>query len=125
MNIRLEGAAAVEELFGSWPSFHDAEILRIEIDRSGPRVAADLLTPARPGSGRDILVRFVFHGVDDLSLDGFNHQNVIWSLELEPAAGNRLRITFRPTFGAAFSFTCVRGEVVEAASSDLRTGHPR
>jgi hypothetical protein len=125
MNIRLEGAGAVEELFeGAWPSFHDAEILRIEIDRKGPRVAADVLAPAWPGQGRDILVRFAFYGIDDLSLDGFNYQNVIWSLDLESAPENRIRITFRPLFGAAFSFTCTRGEVLDAAPSDLRTGNP-
>lgn len=125
MNVRLEGAGAVEEFFdGAWPSFHDAEILRIEIDRNGPRVAADVLAPAWHGKGRDILVRFVFHKIDDLSLDGFNHQNVIWSLAVEQAAENRLRITFHHLFGAAFSFTCARGEVLEAAPSDLRAGHP-
>ncbi|HWF11122.1 MAG TPA: Imm50 family immunity protein [Bryobacteraceae bacterium] len=124
-NIRLEGAGAVEALFGYWPSFHDAEILRIELDRKGPRVAIDVLTDVKPGSGRYIIVRFVFHGIDDLSLEDFNHQNVIWSLELELAPENRMRITFHSIFGAALSFTCARGEVIEAAPSDLRTGHPR
>jgi hypothetical protein len=47
VHLSLARVATVEALFGAWPSFHDAEILRIEMDRSGPRVAADLLSPLR------------------------------------------------------------------------------
>jgi hypothetical protein len=124
MAIRLEGSETIDQLFGSWPSFHDAEILRIEIDRSGPRVAIDLLMPRPRGSARDISIKLLFHEVDDLSLSDFNHQNVISYLDLEPTSNGRMKVTFEPIFGAAFSFTCMRGEVLHAAPCDLPTGHP-
>jgi len=121
MNLRLDGSEAVEALFGFWPSFHDAEILRIEIDRNGPRVAADLLAPVQPGSRRHVVVRLVFHEVEDLTLNGFNYQNVIWSLALEVSSEERIKVTFEPTFGAGCSFSCARGEVL-VTPTDLRTG---
>lgn len=34
MNV-VENAAALEAIFGRWPSFHDAEVLRVALDRSG------------------------------------------------------------------------------------------
>ena len=120
MTIKVDGAVAVEEIFGGWPTFHDAEILRIEIDRKGPRLALDLLALAQAGSL--ILVQFAFDEVDDFNLSGFNHQNVIWSLDLDQAPEDRIRVIFEPIFGAACSFTCTRCEVLHVAPADPRTG---
>jgi len=32
----IENATALISIFGKWPSFHDAEVLRAVLDRSGP-----------------------------------------------------------------------------------------
>jgi hypothetical protein len=31
----VENAAALTKIFGKWPTFHDAEVLRIVLDRAG------------------------------------------------------------------------------------------
>ena len=33
--VTFENSSALESIFGRWPSFHDAEMLRVVLDRSG------------------------------------------------------------------------------------------
>jgi hypothetical protein len=51
MAVQIERAAELEEVFGQWPSFHDAEVLALRLDRGddstdpqsmGPRLEADI-----------------------------------------------------------------------------------
>jgi hypothetical protein len=32
---KVGNSEAVEKIFGSWPSFHDAEVVQIRLDRGG------------------------------------------------------------------------------------------
>ncbi len=94
----IQGHEKVLALFGQWPSFHDGEVLRMVLDRSG--ADQGLMTPTLELSLRgwvtgpevnedgfyrqhnDSVVCILFEGVEDLELEGFNHQNVISSLNL-------------------------------------------
>lgn len=75
------------------PSFHDAEILSLELRRKGPsvlRLHGWINTGAVGGDGyymldRHAIVRFVFDGIMDLQLEGFSRQNVIGGLILRRA----------------------------------------
>ena len=76
---------------GRVPSFHDAEVLVLELDRGGAtcrlRVHAFEITNEVDPAGycvlaRHALVSFVLSGVTDLELAGFNHQNVLSGLSI-------------------------------------------
>lgn len=81
---KISGASELQAWFGSWPSFHDAEILELHLDRQGLsilRVHAWKLEYSKDKSEllstRHFVARFVFDEITNLELDGFNHQNVI------------------------------------------------
>ena len=124
---RIKNAVAVTSVFGQWPSFHDAEVLRIELSRTsnslpGPTVIADIHVFSMSRKVDDqgffvcenhstVTLRFV--GISDLDLDGFNHQNVLSGLEithLEAEASFEVR--FDPTYGVGSHFKCQLIEVV-------------
>jgi Immunity protein 50 len=50
LSAKLLGSELVEEKLGSWPTFHDAEILTMVLDRSGPTLLVRILigVPIRP-----------------------------------------------------------------------------
>jgi hypothetical protein len=90
----IPGASNVTEWFGRWPTFHDAEVLSIIMQRSGEsRVAicAFETTSEVDGSGRYVLakqavVTFVLdgfpqdqYGITNTRVEFFNHQNVLSS----------------------------------------------
>ena len=95
----IEGHERVIERFGKWPSFHDGEVHRVVFDRtpesssgngrSAPSIELDIrgwiMRPRDDGSyelGFDSVVTFRFEDVFDVRLEGFNHQNLIYSFAL-------------------------------------------
>ena len=145
VSVKLNGAELVQKVYGAWPAFHDAEITRITMSRVGPAIFLELLipppTPSQdllegndlPGQGQHFLAKLAFHECDDVSLENFNHQNVIWSLTLSHVTGQcfaaevpeeRIKVEIHSVFGATCSFTCSQGEVLDMAPTHLRTGHP-
>jgi hypothetical protein len=89
----VEGAKEIVEWFGYWPSFHDGEVVSIELNRAGSssiKVHAFEMTNDLNDSGhyactKHAVVNFILEGIDALSLEGFNHQNVISALVLRKA----------------------------------------
>lgn len=98
------GIEKVIEMLGCWPSFHDAEVISFSVSRAFPGIAA--ATSARlcvnvreyktVGAGtasyesvccKSVLIELVFHGLQNISLSGFNHQNVINSIDLNSPDG--------------------------------------
>jgi hypothetical protein len=101
------GADLLAWFGGHLPSFHDAEILSLELDRKGPtcrmRVHTWEITEEVDEAGcfvldRHVLVSFELGDVTELSLDGFNHQNVIFELFIE-RSGEGYRIEIESSFG--------------------------
>lgn len=95
----VHGFQEVVARFGQWPSFHDGEVHRIVLDRmarspSGaymPSVEIYLrgwiMGPEVTSEGsyklhNDSVVHFLFEDIFDFELEGFNHQNVLSSLNL-------------------------------------------
>ena len=87
---------ALEERFGDWPSFHDAEVQAVRLDSGQrmdrkPSVELDIHTFATDGvrpdghlnSIRHTLVTLGFEGAESIALDGFGPQNVLFDLVLE------------------------------------------
>jgi hypothetical protein len=104
----IPGAEEIVRWFGKWPTFHDAEVLEIDLkrkDRSSVRLHAFRITNEVDAEGHLVLdlhavVTFWLDEVTDLELADFSHQNVIFGLAVEPvAAGFRLALT--PCYGIA------------------------
>jgi hypothetical protein len=89
--IDVPGAVEIVNWFGQWPTFHDAEIVSIELNRSGTstlKVHTFVTTKELDARGcfmtnKHAVVSFLLDDICALQLDGFNHQNVIFDLELK------------------------------------------
>lgn len=123
----------ISEIFGYWPSFHDAEIINISLDRSGkdewegPILFAKIhvfqMGPETKNNGKEfvyhhhLIVTFRFTTVENLALGGFNQQNAIDGLEIsekynEERKINVFGIKLSPGFGVQCSFDCDSIEII-------------
>jgi hypothetical protein len=97
----LTGAEAVRQWFGSWPNFHDAEVISLSLARKGPSVLRVYpYYPHKPAT-----VEFIFENVTDIELQDFSGQNVIMYLRIETATdqnGDKVyRLALGPCYGLA------------------------
>jgi hypothetical protein len=101
------GASDLVSWFGYWPSFHDAEVLSIHLNRSGES-AVSIHTWHRTNQVDDrgyfvttkhVVVTFILESIQTIQLNDFNHQNVISGLSLEEIPPG-YRLTLHPCFGA-------------------------
>lgn len=110
----LPGAADVVAWFGRWPSFHDAEVLELCINRSGGsliRLHTWLIAPERDTGGKNVhthhaVVTVRFGEIRDLELGGHDvtSQNVIFGLHVEREADDFVRVKLEPCYGLNGSF---------------------
>jgi hypothetical protein len=127
----VEGVDHLTRIFGTWPTFHDAEVVRLSLDRSGPEgpileahIHLFAMTPEVDARGyyvlRDhTLVTLRCTKVDHLVLEDFNHQNVLFSLGIEPldagaSDGSCFRVRMESSYGVSAVFTCKRLIVIDA-----------
>lgn len=130
----IPGAEKVTEIFGYWPSFHDAEITWLRLERrdveggTGPvlefAVHCFEMTDQVAPSGHCVLrkhtlVHFRFREVSDLRIEEFNQQNAIFGLEIvdesdESWERDYFKVSIEPSFGIGGSFHSVYPEVVSA-----------
>jgi hypothetical protein len=115
----IENTELIESIFGGWPSFHDAEIHSISITRdcdSGPQMDVTIhhweMTSDVDARGYFVLRHHTlstlrFSGVSDLQLADFNHQNVLFDLEIsESGSDSRFSVSMPTSFGCEASFKC-------------------
>jgi hypothetical protein len=122
----LTGADEVISWFGYMQSFHDAEIVEVSLKRNSTSVLVvhcwhtsnELDEAGCFKRQKDALVSFMFTGVTDLNLDGFNQQNVIFGIELERTA-DELRLEILPCFGMSGTITA------KEISMSVAPGEPR
>jgi len=105
----IEHSDRVTRIFGEWPSFHDAEVVRLVLDRSGsegPTLEVQIhvfaATSEVDATGHYVLKNhtLVTLQVTEVALEKmqwFNNQNVLFDLvivDIDPAAheGRRLRV---------------------------------
>lgn len=87
----VRGAAELNAWFGYWPTFHDAEVLSVALERNAAsrlRVHTWHMTNQVDERGyyvmtKHIVVSFVLENVTDCELGAFNRQNVLNSLRVE------------------------------------------
>jgi hypothetical protein len=93
----LPGAEKIVEWFGSWPSFHDSEVVSIQLHRSEPSrisIRAWNMTSEVTAQGyfvhdKQAIVTFVLEkfvedreGITMVEILGFNQQNVLSNLDV-------------------------------------------
>ncbi len=140
MRARLDitGSLLVTDLFGYWPDFHDAEVLRLRFEATGddgPLLFAEIyafeMTSDVAPSGQyvlrnHVLVSFRFSGIDNLEMHGFNAQNTIMGLNIanireRQLEGISFEVRFEGSFGVSAKFVC-RDVVVEGVRPWARRG---
>jgi hypothetical protein len=132
---------ALEDLFGGWPSFHDAEVQAVRLD-SGQQTdgkpsvevdihlfdAAGLLPNGRLKFIRHTLATLRFEGAEAVVLDGFGPQNVLDDLVIEdlgtsaPGAA-RMLVSLLSSNGLEGSLRCEHAVVL--AAGDFEPGPTR
>ena len=88
--LQLPGLEDLIAWFGFFPSFHDAEVISISLDRRGAsRIAVHTfqMTNETDEKGhyicqKDVVVTFVLERIRDLSIEGFTLQNVLSGISL-------------------------------------------
>jgi Immunity protein 50 len=128
---RIHNSEVLTSVFGTWPSFHDAEVVALRLDRSGmsgPEMEADIhvfemtseVTPEGFYRLRNhTLVTVLFTGIEELSMDDFNQQNVLSDLVLKDISQRqpevlKWEVVFAASFGLAAKFLCEAISVLRA-----------
>jgi len=102
------GPALIAWFDGSMPSFHDAEILELALERDKSRcrlkVHAFRMTPDANEKGfyitvRHVVITFQFENVVELELTDFNHQNAVDGLTLARQPNGNFLLTMDPCYG--------------------------
>jgi hypothetical protein len=123
----IAGYTMLQERFGGWPDFHDAEIMLFSVERFaeitgvGPVISLVVhisnIQYAEDDPRRNYsYVTLKFYDVDRLKLEEFNYQNAINYLDLSQIAvpqpqGRRITVELGGGFGINCSFRCARIEV--------------
>ena len=129
----LENHQIVVDAFGFWPSFHDAEVCWLRLERMANLTDCHspfvefvihgwIMTNEVTGDGsykliNHHLVHFKFEGVYDSEFIGFNHQNVIFELKISAEPQNEegvtpLKVVFESCYGLGGEFKACRGRVM-------------
>ena len=134
----IDGIEKVVSIFGYWPSFHDAEVIWLRLDRgdidAGVRPSLEMKVHTwemTSDIGLDgyyvlrnhVLVEFRFDGIDELSLEAFNLQNVLFGLEIKSGRDRgvpdvNLLVDLDPSFGLGGSFVCRTATVKQVERYD-------
>ena len=104
----IDGAGQLQQWFGYWPSFHDAEVLALHLNRSSPStLTVHTWHPTNQvdekgyfGMEKHVVVDFILKEVSELNISGFNHQNVISRLTIEKLSEG-FRLTLNDCYGLA------------------------
>ena len=130
--LNIEGSEEILSIFGAWPSFHDAEILSVVLDRNafkgqyGPTVTVTLhcfqITSEIGGNQyrtvKHNIVAFAFYDVTEFNLGhGFGQQNSLSGFTILDIRSDQLEnINYNVIFDAHMTsdlhFKCSKIEVL-------------
>ncbi len=116
----ITNAETLISVFGYWPSFHDAEVVALSLSRAfdddhGPTLSATIhvfeMTSTVSSSGHFVchkhsLVELRFRNIDELNLEGFNHQNALNELSIKQVDALQSRPQFAVSFESAYGLDC-------------------
>ena len=130
---QITGAEKLVSIFGSWPSFHDSEIISVKLDCTPGSTASPSLELAihafRMTNEVDSRGYFVladhsivvlrFSRIDGLSLSDFREGNTISALRLSSQeASGRISVEISTSYGMHGEFTCDSVDVVSVTACD-------
>jgi len=127
---RIEDADRLLRIFGEWPSFHDAEVVGLSLERDGAngpsldlRIHVFETTPELDPAGccvqkNHTLVTLRFLGLELEHLVDFNEQNVLFDLHVTPLdpgehEGRRIGVRLASSYGLGGEFQCSRCVVAD------------
>jgi immunity protein 50 of polymorphic toxin system len=104
----IDGAQKLYAWFGYWPSFHDAEVVSLHLNRASPssllihtwEMTKEMDQHNHYILTKHVVVEFVLHDVSELELGGFSHQNVLSDLGIEKTDSG-FRLSLGPCYGLA------------------------
>src|SRR5258707_11285980 len=112
---KIVGAEKITLWFGGWPTFHDAEVLNLRLDRNGPVLTVSIFTFLVNRSATDergyyrrthsCIVTLSCHDVHDLSIEDFNLQNVIQELIIRED-DDEVEVVFAGIYGLSARLRC-------------------
>lgn len=129
MNVEndIRNVELLTKIFGRFPSFHDAEVLSLVLERgerdiSGPtletrihvfEMTSEVVENKRIVLKNHSIVRFRFSDIVNLEIDEFNHQNVLSGLYIDRnqdqgAETSQFKVTFEGIYGMHAVFGCRR-----------------
>ena len=115
----IENFQTVLQRFGSWPSFHDAEIHSLLLERDGPdgpylemrvhvhTARGDVGKKGTYLCDKQAMITMRFCNIESLDIIEFNNQNVIFDMDMRTGQ-DRISVTISSSYGCAGSFTCKR-----------------
>jgi hypothetical protein len=123
----VDNATALTAIFGEWPSFHDAEVHSISLDREGPTLEAKIhvfrSTSEVDSRGYHVsthhtLVTLNFLKVVLHNLRWFSYQNVLFDLLIDRTSGEDLKcgaykVQFPSSCGVEMELICESIRVAE------------
>jgi hypothetical protein len=123
----IAGAQTLFDWFGYWPSFHDAEVLSIELNRTGPskiEVHTFAATDAVNSEGAYIcdkhcIVTLFLEDLEGVDLVDFNQMNVLSSLRFQ-RENDTFTLALASTYGVGGSIKAksVRIELTSGIPED-------
>ncbi len=132
----IKNAELVTRIFGYFPSFHDAEIIKVLCDRGEPNLGSptinftlhvwettsDVTPSGHYKQDKHHLIEFSFFGVDSVDLHHFNHQNVLFELIILPIIKPKdhalISVEFSSSFGLEGIFRAINGEILSVSPCD-------
>jgi hypothetical protein len=142
---KVEHGKLLTDIFGRWPSFHDSEVISLELFRdpkgtNEPSLRAKIYvfeaTPEVDNRGffilkNHVLATLIFRGIDDNSIAGFNQQNVLSDIVITYISSRQLdqikfEVHFPSIFGVEAEFKCrtIEVEAVEPFGQGEDTAFP-
>ena len=128
--IDIENKELLTDIFKEWPSFHDAEIVRIKLEREGedaPYLEADIhvfemTNEVNPKghyvSQKDTLVTIRFADISEQYLNGFNHQNMLWDMRIsetltQSKGPTKKQVVMDSTYGCSIKLECMKIKIIK------------
>ncbi|AVP95701.1 hypothetical protein C7S18_00165 [Ahniella affigens] len=128
MNVptQIQNYEAVVDFFGSWPSFHDANVVAYDADVDSIKLTLHTwrITNQVDANGylvlrHHALVSFRFSGLHDVQMDAFNSRNILSSLEISPCSDRgSCRVELDSVMDLSGSFSAKSGEIVSVIPCD-------
>lgn len=135
IELQIAGAEKLIGVFGYWPSFHDAEVTEVLLQRGGGPDSCPVLiatihvfetTREVSSTGHYVCrhhsqVRIKFTDISELQLEHFNHQNALSGLGIEHAPDSdgksaAFHVSLLSAYGLDGTFACRSIELVSVTA---------